>query len=254
MESTLPADAGLASTPGGSPSLIGRAIAIFVRPTQAWVGLKERVQWWFPFLLLVLLTAVSTWFLHDRAIAPMVLDQMEQQVADGQMPRENYEQMERFFTSNLGRGISVLQQAIIVIPILMLLTALVVWFGVAFILGVPFRFRLALEVVCWSSLLTIPTQIIVFALAWSRETMKGVHTGFGLLLPEADTPTKLMTGLGVFLDGIGPLSIWYLIVLVIGASALSGAPRRSAAWVLGGLYVGLILLFAALAAVFTPAA
>ena len=253
MESTLSADAGLAPPSDAPPSLIGRAIAIFTRPTRAWGGLRERSQWWFPMLLLVLVSAVSSWFLHDRAVAPMVLNQMEQQVADGQMPREQFERMETFFNSNTGRMITVAQQ-IIIIPVIVLLTALMVWFGIGFVLGVPVRYRLALEVAAWASLITIPTQLLVFGLAWSRETMRGVHVGFGLLLPETDTPNKLLTGLGYFLDAIGPLSIWYLIVLVIGASALSGAPRRSAAWVLGGLYLGLVLLFSALGAVFTPAA
>jgi hypothetical protein len=253
MESTLSADAGVASAPDASPSLIGRAIAVFARPTRAWAGLRERVQWWFPMLLLVLVSAVSTWFLHPRAIAPMVLGQMEQQVADGQMPRETYERMEAFFNGPKGRILSVAQQ-MIVIPIIVLLTAVVVWFGIGFVLGTKFRYRLALEASAWSSLITIPTQIVVFALAWIRETMRGVHVGFGLLLPEPETPSKLLTGLGFFLDSIGPLSIWYVVVLVLGASTLSGAPRRSVAWVLGGLYLGLVLLFAALGAMFAPAA
>jgi hypothetical protein len=50
-----------------------------------------------------------------------------------------------------------------------------------------------------------------------------------------------------YLIAIGPLSIWYLAVLIIGASALSGAPRKSTAWVLGGLYLVLMAGFAVLA-------
>jgi len=253
MESTLPADAGLAPTPEVAPSLIERTVAVFARPTHAWTGLKQRVQWWFPLLLMVVVAATSTWFLHPRAIAPMVLNSMEQQVADGTMPREQFERMETFFNGPTGRMVSVIQQ-VIIIPIIILLTALVVWFGVGFVLGTKFSYRLALETSAWSALVTIPTQILVFALARSRETMRGVHVGFGLLLPEPETPSKVLTGLGFFLDSIGPLSIWYVIVLVIGASTLSGAPRRSTAWVLGGLYLGLVLLFAALGAVFAPAA
>jgi len=137
---------------------------------------------------------------------------------------------------------------------LLLAAAIATALGIGFVLGVPFRFRLALEATSWASLITIPTQLLVFGLAWSRETMRGVHVGFGLLLPEPDTPSKVLTGLGFFLDSIGPLSIWYVIVLVIGASALSGAPRRSVAWVVGGLYLGFVLLFSALGAVFAPAA
>ena len=58
----------------------------------------------------------------------------------------------------------------------------------------------------------------------------------------------MMVALGVFLDGIGPFALWYLAVGVVGASALSGAKRRSVAWVLGVLYLVFLALMAALAA------
>ena len=45
-----------------------------------------------------------------------------------------------------------------------------------------------------------------------------------------------------------PLAIWYVAVVVLGASTLSGAPRKSVAWVLGGLYVVILALIAAMAA------
>jgi hypothetical protein len=82
--------------------------------------------------------------------------------------------------------------------------------------------------------------------------MRGVHIGFGVLLPPQDAPTKLSVGLGVFLDGIGPLALWYLWVAIVGAAALSGAARRPVAWTLGILYLVLLGFGAGLAAVFTP--
>ena len=76
--------------------------------------------------------------------------------------------------------------------------------------------------------------------------MQGVHVGFGILMPESDPPTKLQTGLAFFLDTIGPLALWYLVVLIIGAAALSGAPRNRVTWVVGGLYLVLMVFIAAL--------
>jgi hypothetical protein len=142
-------------------------------------------------------------------------------------------------------------QQVIAWPIILLVSALGVWFGVGFVLGRKFRYRLAFETVAWSSLVTIPGQLLAGALAWSRETMRGLHTGFGILLPESDAPSKLTTGLGFFLDAIGPLALWYLAVVIIGAAAVSGAPRKSVGWVLGALYVGVTIFFAALGAMFS---
>jgi len=127
-----------------------------------------------------------------------------------------------------------------------LLAALAVWFAVGFLLGTKFRFRLAFEVVCWASLIMLPGQVLTGAIAWSRETMKGIHIGLGVLVPESDPATKLQTGLAMFLDSIGPLSLWYLAVLIIGAAALSGAPRKRVAWAVGGLYLVLMVFIAAL--------
>ena len=41
------------------------------------------------------------------------------------------------------------------------------------------------------------------ALGWIKETMRGVHVGFGILLPDMDPPSKLHVALGVLLDGLG---------------------------------------------------
>jgi len=137
-------------------------------------------------------------------------------------------------------------QTVIVLPIIYLLSALAVWFAVGFLLGTKFRFRLAFEAVCWASLITLPGQILTGVIAWTRETMKGVHVGFGALVPESDPATKLQAGLGFFLDRIGPLELWYLAVLILGAAALSGADRKRVTWAVGGLYLVLMLFFAVL--------
>jgi len=242
-----------ASTPAPEPSLglLQRTAAIFARPTQAWSGLRERVQWWFPMLVVMVFGGLLAAILHRRAILPMVTAQWRDQVANGQISAEQVQRMESFFGSPTGLAISVAQQ-MLALAIITLLIALVVWFGIGFILGRPLSYRLSLEVAAWSGLIAIPTHILTGILAWTRETMRGVHAGFGILLPDSETPNRFMIGLGIFLDALGPLSIWYVVVLVLGAAALSGAPRKQVAWVLGGLYLVLFLFFASLAALFAP--
>jgi len=248
-----PAAADISSLPvrDTSPGVLSRSIAIFTRPAKAWDGLADHVQWWFPVVCVSLAAAVVAWVLHDRAVVPMLQDTWRDQVANGQMTAEQFHKMDEFFSGPQGMIVSVAQQFVI-LPIVILLTALVMWFGIGFILGRPTSYRMALEVVAWSSLITIPAQFVTAALAWNRETMKGVHVGFGLLLPDTDTPSRLGVWLGAVLDALGPLSIWYVVVLVLGAAAVSGAPRRSVAWVIGSLYVLLVLLFATLGALFAP--
>lgn len=251
--STVEADASVSATAEPGLSLLDRAVAIFVRPTQAWVGLRERAQWWFPLLIMVVFAAASSALLYHRALLPMLMESWEQQVANGQMQPEQLDQIERFFNSPAGLGFTVAQQ-VVFLPILILVIALAIWFGVGFVLGTGMRYRLALEVACWSFLVRLPESILVTALAWTKGTMRGVHVGFGILLPDADPPTKLHTALGILLDAVGPFAIWYLVVGIIGAAALSGAPRRSVAWTLGILYLVIMAFVAALAALWAPAA
>jgi hypothetical protein len=226
-----------------SLSVWQRTVAVFVRPNAAWGGLTSRAQWWFPFVLMLLVSICFTLVLYHHAILPMIQDSWDQAIADGKMTAEQVDRASSFMSGPAGVGIS-LVQTLIVLPIILLLTALAVWFAVGFLLGSKFRFRLAMEAVCWASLITIPGQILTGVIAWSRETMKGVHVGFGALLPMDDPPSKLQAALGFFLDRIGPLELWYLAVLILGAAALSGAPRKRTMWAVGGVYMVIMLFIA----------
>jgi len=235
-----------------SLSVWQRAIAVFVRPASAFAGLETRSQWWFPLIVMMLTGGCISALLHERALVPMIVDQWESQVESGQLPADRLDRMEEFMRSPVGLAVTTAQQ-VIIWPILMAVMALLVWFGVGFVLGTKFRYRHAFEVVCWSSLVLIPAQILTAALAWSRETLRGIHVGFGILMPESDTPGKLSIGLGIFLDSLGPLALWSVVVAILGATQLSKAKRSSVAWVLGVLYVAVSIFFAALAAMFAPA-
>jgi hypothetical protein len=228
-------------------SLLQRAALIFVRPAAAWTGLRERAQWWFPLLLLLLVTVLGSGILYSRAYLPDMLEAMEDRIASGELTAEHVQKIEEIYRGPAGVGFS-LGAATVAIVVITFLVALLVWFAVGFILGSPFRYRHALEVTAWSSLVTLPPAALSYLLAWFRQSMRGVHVGFGILTPEAGPDDKMLRSLAVFLDWIGPFGIWHVVVAVLGAAYLSGAPRRSVAWALGALYVVSGLVAAALAA------
>jgi len=251
LETPVPA-APTTTESGPSLSMLQRIAAIYFRPTAAWSGLRERVQWWFPMLLFAIVNAATIGAVYRRAFLPMISSQWEGKVESGEMTPEAYDQVVAMMSGPTGQMIFVVQQFIMTIVLLFGL-ALAVWFGVSFVLGHKMKYRWALEVASWSSLISIPTVLLTGLLAWVKEDWMSAHVGFGILLPQPDTPSRLMTALGVFLDGIGPLAIWYVTVLVIGASTMSGAPRKNTAWVIGGLYVLLLAFGAALASLQVPA-
>lgn len=230
-----------------------RARRVFVSPSTAWQGLEVQVQWWIPLLASLLMTVVMFVTLYDRAFTPMLLDQMEQQVVSGQVPAEQADKIEAFYASKAGMAIMGGTQLVAVAG-MSFVVALVVWFGVGFVLGAKFRYRLALEAVTWSGLVTLPSYLVMMAVAWSQETMKGIHLGLAALLPQAESPSKFQLGLTVFLDAISPFAAWNLFVLVLACSALAGAPRRNVAWVLVSLYLALFAIAAVVSALMAPGA
>ncbi len=232
-------------------SLMERTVAVFTRPASAWGGLEKRAQWWFPMLVVVVVSIAVGLALHQRALIPMMSEAWEQQVADGRMTTQQVDRMVEFMSGPAGTAITVGQQ-VIAVPLVLLFMALVIWFGAGFVLGTGLKFRLALEVAAWADLITIPAILISAVIGWMRETMRGVHVGFGALLPVMDEPTKLGVALRSFLDALGPLSIWFVAVAILGASAVSGARRKSVAWVLGVLYLAIALFMSAMAALFAP--
>lgn len=230
-----------------------RARRVFVSPATASQGLEEQVQWWIPLLLTLLMTAVMFVTLYDRAFTPMLLDQIDQQVVNGQVPAEQADKIEGFYASKAGMAIMGGTQ-LLAVAAMTFVVALVVWFGVGFVLGAKFRYRLALEAVGWAGLVTLPSYLVMMAIAWSQETMKGIHLGLAAILPPVETPTKFHTGLTVFLDAISPFAAWNLFVLVLLCSSLAGASRRNVAWVLVSLYLALFAIAAVVSGFMAPGA
>ncbi len=230
-----------------------RARRVFVSPSTAAQGLEDHVQWWIPMLLSLAMVAIMFVTLYDRAFTPMLVEQMDQQVVSGQVPAEQADKIEDFYASKAGLAIMGGSQ-LVAVAAMTFIVAMVVWFGVGFVLGAKFRYRLALEAVCWASLVTLPSYLVMIAIAWSQETMKGIHLGLAALLPQPETPTKLSVGLTVFLDAISPFAAWNLFVLVLLCSSLAGAPRRNVAWVLVSLYLALFAIAAVVSGFMAPGA
>ena len=227
-------------------SPIQRAVAMYVRPGSAWGGLREHAQWWFPLLLVMLVNLAGSTLTYHRAQLPTILEAMEEQVASGEMTSQQMEQIEGFYSGPMGLAITA-SVATVWSAILLFVMALLTWFAIGFVLGKPFRYRHALEVTASSWMVTVPALVLWMSLAWAKQSMRGVHIGFGILLPEAESGDKMLRALGVFLDWIGPFGIWQLAVSILGAAALTGAPRKSVGWALGILFVISGLCAAALA-------
>lgn len=240
--------------PESAMSIWSRSVAMFARPAQAWTGLERRGQWWFPLILATLVSLIGTGLTYQRALVPTQLAQLDRQAEAGQIPPDALDRIEQQMSSPTTVAIT-LASIVVVLPLMTLAFAVMPWLAAGFLLGRKFRYRDAFVVTTWSGLVSIPAQILTSVLAWTNETMTNLHIGFGVFLPVEDPPSKLMVGLGTFLDqGIGPFALWSLAVLALGTAALSGAPRRSVILVLGGIWLVVLAIISVLAAVFAPGA
>ena len=236
-------------------SPLARAARMFTSPASAWGGLEGAGRWhrWgFPLTLTLVLEVVLSWATYHRALLPDMFQRWDQAVANGQMPPEQLENMTKFFTESWVAVATTLGSIVIVVPVVILLQGLMVWFGAGFVLGARFKFTQGLGVVAWAGLVHLPASLIRYGYGWVQQSFEGLHLGLGVLLPEPETPTKLHAGLTVFLDAISPFAAWYLAVVVLGTAVLSGAPRRNIAWVLVTLYLAFVAFSAAVAALFSP--
>jgi hypothetical protein len=235
-------------------SIWARSVAMFARPAQAWAGLERRGQWWFPLVLCILVSVLGTGLTYQRALVPTILAQFDGQVESEQITQAAADQLAEQMSGPIGMGMN-LGSIVVGLPLITLAFALLPWLAAGFMLGRRFRYRDAFVVTAWAGLVSLPAQILTSVLAWTNESMTNLHIGFGVLLPVEDPPSKLMVGLGMFLDqGIGPFALWYVAVLAVGTAALSGAPRRSVIMVLGGVWLVVLAIMSVLAAIFAPGA
>jgi hypothetical protein len=231
------------------PGVWKRTLLVFVRPVRAWDGLRERQRWWFPMLVLASIHSVCVLLTYARTVYPTIEEKFTALVEEGKVSAADISGQVAFWKGPMGAAFQA-GAVWLVIPIILLLGALVLWFAVGFVLGRKTSFRLSLEIYAWASLVTIPEVITRYTVGWFQEMdIRKLHLGFGGLLGYSDPPTKLQTGLGGLLDGVGPFGAWFLVVLILATVAVSGAPRKNVAWVLTAVYLALVVLGAVVAAV-----
>jgi hypothetical protein len=235
-------------------SPIARAVRIFSRPSSAWDGLAERGQAWLPLLFVTCFELLLVAGTYQRVFVPTAMARIEQSAdTNPNLTPEAIDRIAAWQTSPMGIGVN-LSAVAIVVPVVMLLQALLLWFGTSFVLGTRFSYGNALTVISWSNLVFIPMSLVRYTYGWFNQSMEGLHLGLGVLVPEPETPSKLIKGLTVFMDALSPFAAWYVVVITLGAAALSGAPRRNVAWVLVTLYLAFGALLAAVGALFNPGA
>jgi len=189
-------------------------INIIIEPVKTFQHIKEKDDWWIPFVLIVVITWIFLW-ITGPALARITAQQMAE--AGREIPAF-IEYVKYLFApiGTLGTW---------------LLVTVIIWF-LSNSFGADWNYVKALDLYAYSSvaqaLRTVLTTLILFIRGIPNIiTLKdlNVATGFNLLFsPENPKLYALVSGIEVF-------TIWQYILIAYGISEITGISKKKAAWV-----------------------
>lgn len=227
-----------------------RVFAIFTGPRAAIAGLTERPTFLLPMVVFLIVVLGQTLLIYQPAIVPMQIEQMEKKVDAGQMSPEALDHMEEMMRTPVAEawGVGI---AVIVVALINLLIAGLVLVAMNFVLGAHMTFRQAWSLTWWTSLISIVSVVLSTVMTMATGKFP-VHLGLGVLAPPEQATSRLGIFAGSLLDAVSPFTLWWLAVLVIGASVMSGKAVRAVGWTFAAFYLVFMLIGAGLGAMVTP--
>jgi hypothetical protein len=191
-------------------------INIIAEPAKVFKHIKEKDDWWIPFILLVVVTWIFLW-ISGPALARITAQQLAEMGVDREMPKFVE------YIKYLGAPIGTLT--------MWLLMSVIIWFlGNSF--GADWDFTKVLDLYAYSSVVQVIRTLLTTVILLIRGipnimTFKdlNVATGLNLLFsPENPRLYALLSGIEVF-------AIWQFLLIAYGVSEITGIPKKKAAWV-----------------------
>lgn len=190
---------------------------IYIAPRRVFVSLRENPQWFLPFLVLSVIALTIEWFSF-----PYVL-----KVTIANLPPNAAQQHIQEAVSYL-HGQRAINAAFIPLKLMAgwSLFALVLYYVcIVFKPLEQIQFRHVFAVVVFSEMITVVGKILSFVAALVKgiehvNTISELNNLYGLdfLFPGATANLLLFT----LMSNINPFSLWYLAVLTVGVSAVTG--------------------------------
>ncbi len=188
-------------------------INIIIEPGKVFTHIKEKDDWWIPFILIVVVALLVTW-ISTPVIARITAQKLAEMGIDRELPK----------------GLGLLRY--IIIPV----GTLISWFLISVIFwmisngfGGDWNFIKALDLYAYSSVVGVIKSIITVIVLMIRGSQNiisirdlSVDTGLTLFFkPES-------TRLYVLASGIDIFQIWIYVLLAFGISELAGTSRKKA--------------------------
>ena len=215
-------------------------LGTYYQPDKVFEGMKDKPRWLIPLIVSVIFTLIVTAIILPTIIMP---EQAAKIAGNPDIPAEQVEAIQAKMSGPIPL-IAGLVSNLILMPAGLLLIGLIFWwiFSMA---GHKAQFKQMFTAAVLGSLINIPGAIVKVPLMFLKETAK-VSTSLGLMLPVEMEEGFLVR----LLNHIDFFTIWSLVVMAIGFSVFSGAPRKKSYWTVFGCWAVFILILAALGGLF----
>jgi hypothetical protein len=191
-------------------------VNIIIEPGKAFEHIKEKDDWWIPFIVVMIVTLIFLW-VSSPAMSRITAQRMAEMGVEREIPR--VAELMKYIFAPIGAFV------------VYLIISLIIWFlGNSF--GADWNFVKALDLYIYSSIVQAIKSILNIMVLLIRGipnimTLKdlNVATGLNLLLsPENPKLYAIASGIEIF-------TIWQFVLMAYGISAITGISKKKAAWV-----------------------
>lgn len=210
-------------------------LGTYYQPDKVFEGMKEKPRWLIPLIVSVIFTLIVSAIILPKFVFP---EQAAKLASNPNIPAERLEEIQARMSGPIPL-IAGLVSNVIAVPVSLLLIGLIFWW-IFSMSGHKANFKQMFTAAVYGSLIGIPGAIIQVPLMFIKETAK-VSTSLGLILP-AEMEEGFLVRL---LNHIDLFTIWSLVVMAIGFSVFSGAPRKKSYWTVFACWAVFILIVSA---------
>lgn len=220
-----------------------RALEVFFDPFNLFGRLNARPNWLIPFLIVVVAGVVSI-----LLMSPVLMRITLRQIPEG-MSAETQEQMISMMRLSKYYGI-------LVSPLVVMLKwsiSAFLLFSVSVLFGADITYRKVLSLLGHASIITALDNLLSILVLYLRgiDTIKSVEDIQSTVL----SLNHLMGSTGhpvlrVFLESVNVLTVWYMIVLVMGMASMTTVSKKQSAAIVGVVWtlqtmflIGLTIIF-----------
>ncbi len=193
---------------------------IFYAPTKVFASLKEKPTWIMPFVIVLIVVAISA-ALTVGMNKETIIAKQEERMRERGMSEEEVEQALRISSGSILLISSTIGGAVFTAVLLLIFSVILNLFIP--LLGGTSAFKTVFAVVCFSSLVTIPAAILKVMLIMITKSLY-VTTSLALLVPNLAKDAfmyKLLAGFDFFI-------IWEMILVSMGISITNGIKKQNA--------------------------